>query len=128
MERQNIHLAVNLTLWNGKISYLPLVFPSRTLPTDFTAKKVKQSMLHHNAKGSIYFDIKKKIDFKSCNDLTFQNYGISVVEFFKLSNCEERVVVTSFLSNVSVRIENRKGENSKNLFCRKLILVYILMS
>ncbi|RNA08019.1 hypothetical protein BpHYR1_027294, partial [Brachionus plicatilis] len=40
-------------------------------------------------------------------------------------DCEERVVVTSFLSNVSVRIQNRKGENSKNHFCRKLILVYI---
>ncbi|RNA41219.1 hypothetical protein BpHYR1_004774, partial [Brachionus plicatilis] len=45
--------------------------------------------------------------------------------FAKRDNCEERVVVTSSLSNVSVRIENRKGENSKNHFCRKLILVYI---
>ncbi|RNA15711.1 hypothetical protein BpHYR1_011804, partial [Brachionus plicatilis] len=49
----------------------------------------------------------------------------SAMYLHKFYYCEERVVVTSFLSIVSVRIENRKGENSKNHFCRKLILVYI---
>ncbi|RNA24866.1 hypothetical protein BpHYR1_040668 [Brachionus plicatilis] len=67
----------------------------------------------------------------SINDLINLNIEQSTSKNQNLNSIRngllERVVVTSFLSNVSVRIENRKGENSKNHFCRKLILVYILI-